>query len=60
LANGTVKWFSDKKGFGFLQDEKGVPDMEKITPVLFAPEIMAYYGIGEFLGKAWSIGKRIS
>jgi len=23
MANGTVKWFSDKKGFGFIEQEDG-------------------------------------
>lgn len=23
MASGTVKWFSDKKGFGFIVDENG-------------------------------------
>jgi CspA family cold shock protein len=23
LANGTVKWFNDKKGYGFIQQENG-------------------------------------
>jgi CspA family cold shock protein len=23
MANGTVKWFSDKKGFGFIEQEGG-------------------------------------
>jgi len=23
LANGTVKWFSDKKGYGFIEQEDG-------------------------------------
>jgi cold shock protein len=23
MANGTVKWFSDQKGFGFIQQEGG-------------------------------------
>jgi len=26
LANGTVKWFNDKKGFGFIEQENG-PDI---------------------------------
>ncbi len=26
LGNGTVKWFNDKKGFGFIQQEDG-PDI---------------------------------
>ena len=23
MANGTVKWFNDKKGYGFIQQENG-------------------------------------
>ena len=23
MANGTVKWFNDQKGFGFIQEEGG-------------------------------------
>lgn len=26
MANGQVKWFSDKKGFGFIEQENG-PDV---------------------------------
>ncbi len=26
MANGTVKWFNDKKGFGFIEQEEG-PDV---------------------------------
>jgi CspA family cold shock protein len=26
MANGTVKWFSDKKGYGFIEREDG-PDV---------------------------------
>jgi cold shock protein len=26
MANGTVKWFSDQKGFGFIEQEDG-PDV---------------------------------
>ena len=26
MANGTVKWFSNKKGFGFIEQEDG-PDV---------------------------------
>jgi CspA family cold shock protein len=26
MANGTVKWFNDKKGFGFIEPEDG-PDV---------------------------------
>ncbi|MCF6148092.1 MAG: flavin reductase family protein [Candidatus Kuenenia sp.] len=37
----------------------GVPDIEKIRPMIYAPETRAYYGIGACLGKAFSIGKNI-
>ncbi len=23
MANGTVKWFNDKKGFGFIENDDG-------------------------------------
>lgn len=26
MTNGTVKWFNDKKGFGFIEQEEG-PDV---------------------------------
>jgi flavin reductase (DIM6/NTAB) family NADH-FMN oxidoreductase RutF len=37
----------------------GLPDILKIKPVLYGPEIQGYYGVGEFLGKAFSMGKEI-
>lgn len=37
--------------------EKGLPYIEAIKPIIFAPESRTYYGIGKFLGKAFSIGK---
>ena len=27
MANGVVKWFSDKKGFGFIEQEDGQGDI---------------------------------
>lgn len=27
MANGTVKWFNDQKGFGFITQENGGPDV---------------------------------
>ena len=38
-------------------DENNVPDIKKIKPILYTPEVRAYYGVGECLGKAFSIGK---
>ena len=42
-----------------MLNDEGVPDIEKVKPILFAPEMQAYYGVGDFLGKAFSIGKDI-
>lgn len=39
--------------------EGGIIDMEKLHPILYAPEIRAYYGVGRFLGKAFSVGKQV-
>ena len=40
-------------------DERGAPDIVKIKPLLYAPGNRAYYGIGEFLAQAFSIGKQM-
>ncbi|OGP89264.1 MAG: flavoredoxin [Deltaproteobacteria bacterium RBG_19FT_COMBO_43_11] len=37
----------------------GLPDILKIKPALYEPEIQGYYGVGEYLGRAFSIGKEI-
>lgn len=38
-------------------DERGLPDIGKVKPILFSPEVRAYYKVGDFLGEAFSIGK---
>jgi len=42
-----------------LADEEiisdGVPDIEKLRPVIYAPKAAKYYGVGECLGHAISI-----
>ncbi|CAG0966123.1 partial Flavoredoxin, partial [Methanosarcinales archaeon] len=38
--------------------ENGSIDIEKLKPVIFAPDISSYYGIGKPIGKAFSIGKK--
>jgi flavin reductase (DIM6/NTAB) family NADH-FMN oxidoreductase RutF len=40
-------------------NDNGVPDIDLVKPILFAPEMQAYYSVGNFLGKAFSIGKKI-
>jgi len=42
-----------------LLTENGLPDMSKVDPVVFAPELWVYHGIGEKLGAAFKIGKSI-
>ena len=39
--------------------EAGIPDIEKLAPMLYAPELRAYHAVGRFLGKAFSIGKTL-
>jgi len=36
-----------------------IADIEKIKPILYAPDNRSYYGIGKHLGKAFSIGKSV-
>jgi CspA family cold shock protein len=33
LAEGTVKWFSDKKGYGFIEQEDGSDVFVHHTPI---------------------------
>ena len=33
LAEGIVKWFSDKKGFGFIEQEDGGPNSRALMKV---------------------------
>lgn len=38
-----------------LDDE---PLIEKINPIIYSTDNLSYYGVGKFLGKAFSIGKK--
>jgi flavin reductase (DIM6/NTAB) family NADH-FMN oxidoreductase RutF len=40
-----------------LLDARGLPDMEKIRPVVFSPEVRKYYGIGAPVGRAFDMGR---
>jgi flavin reductase (DIM6/NTAB) family NADH-FMN oxidoreductase RutF len=35
----------------------GLPDMEKVRPIIFAPDTQLYYGVGEYLGQAFKVGE---
>ena len=49
----------DVKAEESVLGEKGLPDIEKVRPILFDPEINTYHGVGKLLGRAYSIGKEI-
>jgi flavin reductase (DIM6/NTAB) family NADH-FMN oxidoreductase RutF len=37
----------------------GLPDILKVKPMVFVPESGTYHGIGQFLGRAFSIGRDV-
>jgi flavin reductase (DIM6/NTAB) family NADH-FMN oxidoreductase RutF len=49
----------DVKADESVLGEDGLPDIEKIRPVVYAPLIRKYYGIGACLGKSFSLGKEL-
>lgn len=48
----------DVKADETVLGKNGAIDVEKLKPVIFAPDIAGYYGVGKHIGKAFSIGKR--
>lgn len=48
----------DVKANEDVLDENGMPAPAKVQPLIFVPGDRSYYGIGDFVGKAFSIGKR--
>jgi len=40
-------------------DSTGQPDIRKVDPLLFAPGNRAYFTVGDFVGKAFAIGKKL-
>lgn len=49
----------DVKADEQVLDDAGMPDMQKVLPILFSPGNRVYYGVGNLLGKAFSIGKQV-
>lgn len=49
----------DIKAEAEVLDEKGRLDIEKVQPFFFAPEANTDYGVGKFLGEAFSIGRDV-
>jgi len=50
----------DVKAEESVLNEKGLPDIEKIRPLIFSPETRVYHNVGKLLGEAFSIGKDIN
>lgn len=48
----------DVKADELVLSDNDLPDIEKIKPVIFAPDGSGYYGIGKCLEEAFSIGKK--
>jgi flavin reductase (DIM6/NTAB) family NADH-FMN oxidoreductase RutF len=49
----------DVKAEDAVVDDNGLPDIERVAPIIFGPEIRSYHGIGHYLGRAFEIGKKI-
>ena len=56
LFIGEIK---DVKANETMLDKNGAPDIEKIKPMIFDPANHTYYGVGQYLGDAFSEGKKI-
>lgn len=39
-------------------DREEYPSVEEVRPMFYAPGVEGYYGAGEFLGRAFSLGRR--
>ncbi len=49
----------DVKSDHSVLTEDGVPDITKVKPVIFESSNRRYYGLGAYLGQAFSIGKTV-
>ena len=41
-----------------MLNDDGKPDIEKIRPFVYSPEVQRYHCIGKFIGKAFEVGKK--
>jgi len=49
----------DVKAENSVLGENGLPDILKVRPILFGPGMQAYYSVGQYLGKAFAIGRKM-
>ncbi|HYQ48054.1 MAG TPA: flavin reductase family protein [Thermodesulfovibrionales bacterium] len=50
----------DVKADETVLNEQGLPDIEKVRPIVFSPELRTYHAIGMNIGRAFSIGKDLT
>lgn len=50
----------DVKADESVLGEEGLPDIEKVKPIVYAPEVRTYHGLGRNLGRAYTLGKTIA
>jgi flavin reductase (DIM6/NTAB) family NADH-FMN oxidoreductase RutF len=48
----------DVKADDDMLNDDGNPDIEKIRPFVYSPEVQQYHAVGSFIGKAFEIGKK--
>jgi flavin reductase (DIM6/NTAB) family NADH-FMN oxidoreductase RutF len=48
----------DVKADEDVLSDSGMPDIEKVRPFVYCPEVQHYHGIGSLVGRAFEIGKK--
>jgi hypothetical protein len=49
----------DVKADSLVLNEKNLPDIKKVKPIIWNPAQMTYHKVGKRTGQAFSIGKKI-
>jgi flavin reductase (DIM6/NTAB) family NADH-FMN oxidoreductase RutF len=49
----------DVKSEESILGEDGMPDIEKLLPLIYVPGSQKYYGVGRFVADAFSVGKKV-
>ncbi len=61
---GLHTWFAgeilDVKADEDVLGPTGFPEVDRVRPIVYGPEVRSYHGIGEGLGRAFSLGKGLA